>query len=61
MRDPRYLAIISDKQAELLALAGLESEVRDVVVPLIDIRNPRPPIKGTRLRWTPESDLKKHI
>ena len=60
MRAPKYLVVISDKQAELHALASMASSTRDAMAPLIDLRNPRPG-EAPKRGWSPERALADHI
>ncbi|MDW3214775.1 MAG: hypothetical protein R8G01_12295 [Ilumatobacteraceae bacterium] len=60
MSDLKYIPIIGDKQAELHALASLPAQCRTLMLPLVDLRNPRRP-DNARPTWTPESILTKRL
>jgi hypothetical protein len=55
-----YLVILNDKKAELGALAEVDDEVRERVLPLIDFRDPAPR-NGRRTPWTPYGHLSDHL
>lgn len=52
----RYLAVLSDKQAEFGALAEAGEDVRSRVVPLVDVRDPSPR-SDRKSPWSPYGAL----
>src|ERR1700686_2578546 len=57
---PTYVPILSDKRAELYALASLSEEAHKGTRPLIQFRHPERPKQGSP-KWTPMKILLDHL